>query len=237
MADKKLCSVDGCTRKAQSRGWCQTHYMRWYTHGDLREGDEVKGNMTHRLCSVSGCTKPARKRNWCGTHYERWRVHGDANGGRGRKTPSGAAKKYFLEVVLTHEGDDCLAWPFMTDRMGYGMLDGRYVHIMVCEYVNGTAPGADMEAAHSCGNGRGGCCSKRHLRWRTHAENQKEMVEHGHSNRGTKHPAAILTEADVRYIRSLGGNIDAARVSKKYGVSIGHIWKIIHRKRWAWLDD
>jgi hypothetical protein len=30
----KLCSVDNCTNKAFTRGFCKKHYARWYKHGD-----------------------------------------------------------------------------------------------------------------------------------------------------------------------------------------------------------
>lgn len=30
---KKQCSIDGCNRKVKSRGWCQSHYNRWYRYG------------------------------------------------------------------------------------------------------------------------------------------------------------------------------------------------------------
>jgi hypothetical protein len=28
------CSIEGCERSSRSRGWCHTHYIRWYRHGD-----------------------------------------------------------------------------------------------------------------------------------------------------------------------------------------------------------
>lgn len=281
MAEVKLCSVDGCTRKAIQRGWCHAHYQRWRRDGDVCADQEIRGNMKNRLCCIPGCGRPARKRDWCAPHYARWfkhgdvradvpigkqhkkgepcsvsgcsrlshgygycsthlrrfQKHGDPEGGPGRKTASGEAKRFYRDVVLKYDGDKCLAWPFMTDRMGYGMMGRRYVHVRVCELVNGPAPDPEMEAAHSCGNGRGGCCTKRHLRWRTHAENQAEMVEHGHSARGEKCGIAKLTRYDVREIRRLAGAMSQSSLAEKFGVAPSHIWKIIHRTRWAWLDD
>src|SRR5437868_2337812 len=31
---KRICSVEGCDRVHEARGYCRTHYMRWRTHGD-----------------------------------------------------------------------------------------------------------------------------------------------------------------------------------------------------------
>ena len=29
-----VCSVDGCGREVNARGWCERHYQRWRAHGD-----------------------------------------------------------------------------------------------------------------------------------------------------------------------------------------------------------
>lgn len=31
-----LCSVATCTKPAHARGWCRTHYNRWWKHGDVQ---------------------------------------------------------------------------------------------------------------------------------------------------------------------------------------------------------
>jgi len=33
MAESRICSVDGCDKRAKSRGWCNTHYERWRRTG------------------------------------------------------------------------------------------------------------------------------------------------------------------------------------------------------------
>lgn len=34
MADKPVCKIPDCCKAAIKRGWCSTHYQRWYKHGD-----------------------------------------------------------------------------------------------------------------------------------------------------------------------------------------------------------
>lgn len=72
MSDR-TCSIDGCERRRQARGWCQTHYMRWRTHNDPTVS--LRPDRGH--CSIDGCEKRHRSRGWCGMHYSRWLRHGD----------------------------------------------------------------------------------------------------------------------------------------------------------------
>jgi hypothetical protein len=34
----KICSISGCTKKVVCRGWCRTHYTRWYETGSTELG-------------------------------------------------------------------------------------------------------------------------------------------------------------------------------------------------------
>ena len=40
MKKKKTCSIVGCENPQRSKGYCQTHYMRLYRHGDALGGRE-----------------------------------------------------------------------------------------------------------------------------------------------------------------------------------------------------
>lgn len=38
----KVCSIDGCGKRMKSRGWCQTHYMRWVRNQDINSPVETR---------------------------------------------------------------------------------------------------------------------------------------------------------------------------------------------------
>lgn len=71
-----LCSVDGCDGAATSRGWCQAHYMRWYTTGSIGTAP-INRKPKGRTCEVDGCDRPHEGRGLCGTHLRRLRANGD----------------------------------------------------------------------------------------------------------------------------------------------------------------
>lgn len=189
-----------------------------------------------RVCSIPDCGKPVRARMFCRCHYERFRKYGNPMSG---KAFPGQAKRYYEEVVLGYEGDECLTWPFGTNR-GYGQFwtDGRsqYVSRLVCAATHGEPPTPKHEAAHSCGNGHLGCVAKRHLRWATSKENKADKVLHGTTNRGERQGIAKLTRSDVRIIRSLRGQKRLREIGDLFGVSIGAIASIYNGSSWAWLD-
>lgn len=67
----RFCSVEGCQRRAKSRGWCNTHYERWRRGGSVDVHPE-------RVCELGGCDRKHYGRGLCRMHWERWRRHGDA---------------------------------------------------------------------------------------------------------------------------------------------------------------
>lgn len=81
----RRCLIKGCERAAESRGWCNMHYMRWWSHGDPLA--QVRSWFKAYLppapdgdgCRVDGCLLPRwkRGRGFCKMHYSRWYKHGD----------------------------------------------------------------------------------------------------------------------------------------------------------------
>lgn len=192
---------------------------------------------TPRICSIDGCDKPVKSRGWCDMHYVRWHTHGDPTF---RKKPgNGEVVRFFREVVLTYEGDDCLFWPYGKYGSGYGMINinrrSRTVSRVVCEEINGLPPSENYDAAHSCGNGHLGCVNPRHLSWKTRAENMADKVVHGTLLRGEGVGNSKLTECEVRQIRALKGKKYQREIAAQFGVSRELVGLIHRSERWGWL--
>ena len=140
------------------------------------------------------------------------------------------------------EGDDCLPWPFHVGKDGYGRVhEPRTGKLMtasrlMCVTAHGEPENPKLQAAHSCGNGNKACANPKHLYWTDHADNQADRVEHGTTNRGERYGLSKLTEADVRYIRSVNGIIPQKETAEKLGVDQITVSDIVRRKRWGWLD-
>lgn len=193
-----------------------------------------------RLCSIPGCDKPVYGRGWCGAHYRRWFRHGDPMvGGTPRGDTLGSPSRFYREVVLAYEGDECLIWPFTVDGGGYGRIrwNGKHMTVsrLVCEDVHGQPPTSNHDAAHSCGKGHLACVAKRHLSWKTKTENQRDRLSHGTDCKGERHPLAKLTEADVREIRSLRDSHIQREIADRFGVSESLVGLIHQRKIWDHL--
>lgn len=189
-----------------------------------------------RICSIEGCDKTHRARGWCLRHWDKWRKHGDPLGGR----DYAIAQKFYNDVVLPYDGDECLIWQYSRTSKGYGHLSvvGRsgIVSRMLCEDVNGPPPEADFDAAHSCGRGHQGCVTKRHISWKTKTENQADRLGHGTMTRGEKHPGARLSEDDVRAIRALRGSMVQREIGELFGVERKTISDIFWGKTWGWMS-
>ena len=156
-------------------------------------------------------------------------------------TKRGEPMRYFREVVLSYDGDECLTWPYAKDSGGYGQFrhNGltKRVHRVICEKANGPAPTPDHEAAHSCGKGNEACCAKRHMVWKTHADNLVDCVDHGTAARGERCGTSKLTESDIHKIRALKGIKTPGEIGSMLGVHRATIGQIHRGERWGWLPQ
>lgn len=136
-----------------------------------------------------------------------------------------------LRSLLAHEGDECVIWPFHRIR-GYGVLgvNGEHykAHRLMCEMIHGPAPSEEYQAAHSCGNGHGGCVNPRHLSWKTPTENQADRKIHGTSGRRMPGRRYKLTIEQVAQIRALKGQKSQDEIATMFGCTRENIG-LIHR--------
>lgn len=67
------CAVEGCPNDAglpgSARGWCRSHYHRWYRYGDVLTDIKRVPSYAGERCAHPGCVKPARSAGMCVNHY------------------------------------------------------------------------------------------------------------------------------------------------------------------------
>lgn len=141
------------------------------------------------------------------------------------------------------KGDDCWLWTGATTKFGHGVMNSgapKYrtlrAHRVSWELHNGPIPKGKC-VLHRCDVPA--CVNPSHLFVGTRGDNNQDMADKGRANgpqfRGESHPAAKLTEEDVRSIRAeYKATKPALRVlGEKYGVSLQTIFRIIKRQNWT----
>ena len=143
----------------------------------------------------------------------------------------------------------CWVWTGRRLRRGYGMIAqgaGKYVLTHRLSYALAYGPIPDgLLVCHHCDNPS--CVNPPHLFAGTHADNMADMAAKGRRRdgprirrdgyvRGESHPAAKLTEPQVREIRAL---VDAGssrhELAARFGVSRQMVRKIANRQAWTHL--
>jgi hypothetical protein len=136
--------------------------------------------------------------------------------------------------------DDCWEWRGTRNPRGYGVFQrGRGIgttlsHRQAWLFSLGEITDCIL---HHCDNPS--CCNPAHLFDGNRDTNNKDMAAKGRSARGTRRPGVRLSESQVIEIRATHpkdvswSNCKAA--AKKYGVDIGTVAAVAHRKSWGWL--
>lgn len=172
---KRTCSIPGCERPHEARGWCNTHYERWRQHGTTDLLRPV-------YCSVSGCDRHPHGHGLCERHYRQRERRGWAE--TAVCAPPTTEERFWKYVQKT---DECWLWTGGLDAHGYGRFRaGRMVgaHVYAYTIVVGSVP-PGLELDHLCRNPP--CVRPDHLEPVTHTENmrrgfhaQKQTCKHGH---------------------------------------------------------
>lgn len=189
-----------------------------------------------RICIVEGCQKFVFGHGYCSTHYSRWRKHGDPL--VVTMAAHGDPMAFYQGVVLSHDKEECLFWPFARGKNGYASFqhDGKVVnvHRQVCIAARGEPPSPKHEAAHRCGKGDQGCVSPQCLYWASRSQNTKDRYKHA-QQRGQISHLAKLTRENILEIRLMRGGMTTAQVAQKFGVSWATIYDIYAGRTWSWL--
>lgn len=164
MAAQRICSVDGCGKPHQARGFCSTHDYRMRKHGATEIPVRVKD-----ICAAPGCGRFIVAGGLCDRHYRRLKAHGSLElpprvskrpkcsvegcentmHGLGLCRPHYSRKKQlereistarhgeglaFIEKVLLMNTAKCIAWPFGSSR-GYGITYVNQKNIPAHRYI------------------------------------------------------------------------------------------------------
>jgi hypothetical protein len=135
----------------------------------------------------------------------------------------------WLKAHVSHDGPECLVWPFGYDADGYGTInyDGRAQSVgrVMCELVNGPMPEDKQMAAHNCGNGHRGCVHPKHVEWKSWKENAADRKAHGRQATGRR---GHLTPEMVEEMRTLRDYLPQREIAIMFGTTranVGHIFR------------
>lgn len=146
--------------------------------------------------------------------------HRPPNYGKGK-----SASWIFAHV--SHQGDECLPWPFATDGKGYGTMGHKgkqmWAHRFMCILAHGEPPTPKHHAAHECGNGHLGCVNPRHLVWKTPRENHMDGAKKGNLGRNKHGSYTIQPPEQIAQIIALRGKMSQTEIAKKFGISTGSV--------------
>jgi hypothetical protein len=116
-----------------------------------------------------------------------------------------------------------------------GIIDHPYVHQMVCEAFHGPCP-AGMQVRHFPLNDRSNNRAA-NLSWATKIVNEGDKITHDTINHGERNGQAILSEDDVKAIRSrVSAGESSAVLAEEYEVSAWTVRDAVMGRRWGYLD-
>lgn len=104
------------------------------------------------------------------------------------------------------------------------------VHLLVCLAFHGPCPGG-MECSHL--NGDPSDNRPENLAWESRSANHQRKRGHGTMIDGEKNPAAVLSESDVRRIRTRNAEGESLSfLAREYGVVKQNIHHIVTGRTW-----
>lgn len=133
--------------------------------------------------------------------------------------------------------DDCWEWTGRVTNNGYGTFNMNhnfyYAHRVSYVMAHREIPfvdGKTLCVCHQCDNKL--CVNPSHLFVGTHADNMQDCVDKGRHGyligRGEFNGSCKLTDDQIEQIRVLGCKMSQRELSRMFGVTQSHIWRILH---------
>lgn len=140
-----------------------------------------------------------------------------------------------LARLSTLEETGCIRFTGGLNSSGYGNLwvDGKTVgaHRVAYELANGPIPKGSV-LRHTCDNRY--CVNPKHLVLGTHRDNMEDMTKRGRQAKGSQISTCVLTEDDVRFIRS--SEKSGVELAQILGISPVTISRIKRRLTWQHVE-
>ncbi len=211
------------------RGCCNVSiHMLW--NGMTRAYRQPKVSLVCNHCGSAFLVEPY-KAKLVRTKFCSRRCRTDFAAGRRLSTEAEDRALFSLSFVKRETG--CWEWTECRDSNGYGLFfrgagKSRLAHRASWEFKNGPIE-SGWFVLHRCDNP---CCvNPDHLFLGSQQDNIMDMVRKQRNQRGSRRPAAKLTEDVVRSIRSTTDK-SHTQIAREFGVARSVITNVINRKAW-----
>jgi hypothetical protein len=142
---------------------------------------------------------------------------------------------WLVDAIEKHSNsDECLLWPWSTDRTGYGQFqfEGRLAraHRVAYKLLHGEFPLPC--GRHTCNIRK--CCNPKHIIPGTQVQNIQDTIAANRHVKGEGVHTARLTEPDIPaiYQRYREGNVTMGALAREFQVSDTSISSVIRGTSW-----